>query len=323
MTIHDRIRTAIAPYAGENLTARRITELVLAQYPDTNPTSLCIAGHSDAPGPSNRGWCCQATDAQLLKMVERGLYKVLGSREKARTASLGRGASFRQALRAPRPISPPTAMSDPLAGFDWPTLYRRYEESCRGLDPYSEHLREMDPRPTSDRELYQYLVENAAPERRSRLTVGWLEAMLYWKLYSQPAAVSNIKGWLRGFPVERLRQFSAKIPQTIPRDGTKVVDLVKLLDYYRLPGMASTTALPVRTTFLHMFYPNVIPIFDKMVLKAVGAWSDGANQDIGVFREYVPHAWSLADRHAQQLVGFSETPLRLADMALWVSRGRS
>lgn len=67
-------------------------------------------------------------------------------------------------------------------------------------------------------------------------------------------------------------------------------------------------------------YPNVVPIFDKMVLKAVGAWHDGANQNIGVLRQYIPHAWSLADKHTQQLAGFKESPVRLVDMALWVKR---
>jgi hypothetical protein len=58
-----------------------------------------------------------------------------------------------------------------------------------------------------------------------------------------------------------------------------------------------------------------------MVLKAVGAWSEGANHDISVLRQYLPHAWALADKHTQQLSSFKESPVRLVDMALWVKRG--
>jgi hypothetical protein len=41
---------------------------------------------------------------------------------------------------------------------------------------------------------------------------------------------------------------------------------------------------------------NIVPIFDQVVLKAVGAWRAGANQDISVLRHYIPHAWALADK---------------------------
>lgn len=44
------------------------------------------------------------------------------------------------------------------------------------------------------------------------------------------------------------------------------------------------------------------------------------SQNIGVLRQYIPHAWSLADKHTQQLAGFKESPVRLVDMALWVKR---
>lgn len=73
-----------------------------------------------------------------------------------------------------------------------------------------------------------------------------------------------------------------------------------------------------------MRYPHVVPIFDRMVLQAVGVNDNKANQSEGVFRRYLPHAWGLADRHgkhAQERFQFQETPLRLVDMALWVKRG--
>jgi hypothetical protein len=217
---------------------------------------------------------------------------------------------------APQSIS----MSDPLAGFGWTTLLARYDAAAfRGYDTKSEHLRGWRLT-TNDRDLYYQLVTKAATETRPQLGADWYEALLYWKLYSQPAAVSNITAWLKGFAPERLRQFLAKIPKTIPRKVSDVVELVELAGKYQFPGMKSSTALPVRTTFLHILYPDVIPIFDKMVLKAVGAWRKGANQDTNVLRQYIPHAWALADKHTQQLSGFKESPVRLVDMALWFMR---
>jgi|ERR1700675_3443950 len=46
--------------------------------------------------------------------------------------------------------------------------------------------------------------------------------------------------------------------------------------------MKTSTSLPVRTTLLHVLYPDTVPIFDQMVLKAVGSWYATANQDIAV-----------------------------------------
>lgn len=153
-----------------------------------------------------------------------------------------------------------------------------------------------------------------------RLTADWYKALLYWKLYSQPAAVSNMRGWLQSFDADRLYKFAAVLPKSLSRNVQDVVSLVELIGSYQLPGMKTSTALPVRTTILHFIYPNVVPIFDQMVLKAVAAWNPGANQDAAVLRRYIPHARELADRHAQGQPNLEETPVRLVDMALWVTR---
>jgi hypothetical protein len=144
--------------------------------------------------------------------------------------------------------------------------------------------------------------------------------LLYWKLYSQFTSDSNITEWLRGFTSAHLDQFLEEIPVTISRNVSDILNLVEVIGRHQLPGMKSNTALPVRTTFLHILYPNIVPIFDQMVLKAVRAWHDRANQDINVLRHYLPHAWALADKHTQRLSGFKESPVRLVDMALWVKR---
>lgn len=85
-------------------------------------------------------------------------------------------------------------------------------------------------------------------------------------------------------------------------------------------GTKSRATLPVRTTFLHFFYPAVVPIFDKMVLQAVGMWSEGANTRVDVLRDYLAVALDLASAYESKFRWLEETPLRLVDMALWVVR---
>jgi hypothetical protein len=150
--------------------------------------------------------------------------------------------------------------------------------------------------------------------------------MLYWKLYSQPVATSNIGRWLstaaiRESLVERLQQLVSGLPQTLGRDAGGIVNRVTGLGHLELPGAASESALPVRSTLLHFLYPSTVPIFDKQVLLAIGVTKKGANKDPETLREYIPFAWRLADCHATGRPGFTETPLRLTDMALWITRG--
>ena len=219
-------------------------------------------------------------------------------------------------------------MSDPLGGFHWQSLYKRYDALCSRFNPRSGHLATVHPTPAKDRLLYYHLVRAASADvsgRRPALDLEWYEALLYWKLYSQPY-VRNISEWLPKDKASRLRnaaQFKnllAKMPRTIPRQFSAVASLLQIIDRYPLDGMKTETALPVRSTFLHFLYPTVVPIFDKMVLQAVGVTRKGSNQRVSVFRKYLRHASTLAGQHAGQLTGFKETPVRLTDMALWIIR---
>jgi hypothetical protein len=211
-------------------------------------------------------------------------------------------------------------MSDPLADFDWRTIYARYDAACRGFDPNSKHLRGSYAKIPSDRLLYYKLETTVALENRSQLDADWYEALLYWKLYSQRTLDSRIADWGRFLLPGDLQHFLAKLPTAIPREVQDIIGIIELLGKYQFPGMKSATALPVRTTLLHILYPNTVPIFDQMVLKAVGAWHKGANQKINVFANYIPYAWELADKYTNQLSGYKESPVRLVDMALWVKR---
>ena len=216
-------------------------------------------------------------------------------------------------------------MRDPLEGFDWATLYERYDAKCTRFRPDSEWLQAVRPHVSSDRALYCYLNGqlSSAVGLGWRMTVGNYMAMLYWKLYSQPAALANLGSWLA--PDQRVREspiltrLVAALPASLERNVELIQELVRTVGRFGVFGMKS--GLPVRTTFLHFLYPNIVPIFDQMVLKAVGAWHKGANQKLDALREYIPFAWQLADQHTRQLTGFPETPVRLVDMALWVVRG--
>ena len=215
---------------------------------------------------------------------------------------------------------------DPLFNFDWSTLYERYDQKCLSFRPDSEHLEGVNPRPASDRALYRHLlaVFQTSTSGTGAVNIQDYEAMLYWKLYSQPAPVSNVKSEFAGagrFQIrDGLDHLVARLPRSLPRDVPAVLDVLAEIDSVHVWGMKTPTALPVRTTFLHFFYPSVVPIFDKMVLQAVGLWSLGANSRRSVLMEYLPVAWHLANSYEPRLGGFVETPLRLIDMALWVVR---
>jgi hypothetical protein len=220
-------------------------------------------------------------------------------------------------------------MIDPLHAFDWSSLYAGYDSTCLRFDKTSIHLSAFGSRPpATDRELYYCLTKAFAPDRRATGDpIAMYEALLYWKLYSQPAARSNIGRWLRTNNASReiaerhLLKLFATLPQTLARQADTVISSIRQLDDFPIPGMRSSCALPVRTTLLHFMYPTVVPIFDKMVLKAVGVRERNANQKLAVLKEYLPFAWGLAEQHAPDLSQFpSESAIRVLDMALWVSR---
>lgn len=219
-------------------------------------------------------------------------------------------------------------MRDPLHAFDWSRLYERYDALCARFDPSAAQLKAFTPGPQSDRDLYYRLLNfvRTPSTGNPTLSIDLYEALLYWKLYSQPAAVSNLRRWfapkVRSAEADHLARLIEDLPGDLQRDETHVLSLVKQLGAYKLAGMKTATALSVRTTFLHFLFPDVVPIFDKMVLQAVGVRESKANQRMDVLRKYLPFAWKLADHHgAGHANQQRETPIRLIDMALWVVRG--
>ena len=300
-------------------------------YADTHYEPLMIAYSAAEVGKdpfieedTSRGRSLTLTPELRMRQRSRHKYMYIYVWPAASAGSFGSTSSF---VRTAPALQDAMRMSDPLAGFDWTKLYNRYDTKCSRFGPHSEHLKEVLPAPATDRSLYYHLVQAASTSisgPRSGLDVGWYKALLYWKLYSQ--RYEKIAGWLpndessRRRNTEQLRFLLAKMPATIPQQLPAITSLLNIIDTYGLPGMKTATALPVRSTFLHILYPTVVPIFDSMVLRAVGVTREGANQSIDVFCEYLPHAWALARKHTQRLTGFKETPVRLTDMALWIVR---
>lgn len=216
---------------------------------------------------------------------------------------------------------------DPLVAFNWATLHDRYDNKCRGYRADVEYLDTFEPRPPSDRALYYVLAKRLASERVSShgITLGCYEGMLYWKSYSNPQATlckkirqdKSIQGSLQS----ALSRLSRELPRDLPRNVDTILEVVRSLDEFRLYGMRSPDAFPVRTTFLHFIYPEAVPVFDKMTLRAIGIKEKNANRQEKYLRAYIPHAWYLAEKYSSFLRTYQqETPLRLIEMALWVTR---
>ncbi len=323
MNIYQMRHAILAKHVGERFTPAQLKVELLEKFPSVKPQSVNAPDcyYSDRKRAGSTCPECRKLGGFVVNrdgIVDMGA-SGFGNLSPIYVPTGNTRASVRPSaeIAAAEKIS----MSDPLVGFDWRTVYLRYDAACKGFKSRSKHLSGVIPSTATDRALYYWLVQTATLNdgKRPALDLPWYEALLYWKLYSSTPD-SSITNWLQGFAVERFRQLLAQMPEDATRNVADILTLVESIDKYPLPGMASSDALPVRTTFLHILYPNVVPIFDKMVLKAVGAWFEGANKNVAVLRQYLPHAWALADKYAQQLSGFEESPVRLIDMALWVKR---
>jgi hypothetical protein len=158
------------------------------------------------------------------------------------------------------------------------------------------------------------------------MSLNTYEYILYWKLYSTCGDKNNrdIHSKPQVIPklTSALPQFNG-FPPRIDQNKNAVSKLVTRALNLDLYGMK----LPVCTAVLHFLYPDVIPIFDKMVLMAVGYKSrqiknGKLNYSEGLYTQYVEHVWSLTKRYANQINAqkYKESSVRIVDMALWVTR---
>ena len=225
-------------------------------------------------------------------------------------------------------------MKNPIKkGFEWSSLYEWYDQKCHGFNPDNTSLHAIEPKPQNDRELYYALIERVRSELSTigHLRLGTYEAILYWKLYSQPAAVHNVCSKIRhDAELQKqiecgLERLATVIPLQISRKAQSVCELFKTIDKIcsEMHGLKNRCAIPARSTFLHFHFPDVIPIFDKQVLRAVGIEEKRANQSYRILYNYIPFAWEIAENSKfVPQEGWAETSLRLFDMALWVERGK-
>lgn len=178
-------------------------------------------------------------------------------------------------------------------------------------------------RTKSDREPYYRLVQefSKGPKKFGERAFKLYRALLYWKLYSQGTCDSTIAASLAQ-PKEPLLELVKELPTSLERKPHNVLDLIDLIREFSILGMKGRTSLPVQSTFSHFLFPCVVPLFDKMVLQAVGTADKRVNSKRSVLREYLPFAWGLASKYEKQIAAFPrESPLRVLDMALWVTRG--
>ena len=218
-----------------------------------------------------------------------------------------------------------------LQGFDWDTLYAQYDLTCKKYDPSVPYLYAFEERPPTDRQLYYALVGRVRSERSTEegLSIATYEAMMYWKLYSQPAATRNVcerihaDGDVKASIAEGLRSLHQVLPANLPRALSEVQKLYDDLEEpaRHLHGMKTSCSLAVRSTLLHFAYPDVIPLFDKQVLLAVGVSEKNANQNRRYLFKFMELAWALSASASLVPTNWQESPLRLLDMVFWVTRG--
>lgn len=217
-------------------------------------------------------------------------------------------------------------MKDPLENFNWDQLYYLYDKQCRGFNPNSPYLLKQNFKVDSDRELYYVLIKVVKEEFLSTgtLTFETYIGILYWKLYSQKISKVYENAYKeRGSTEISLQKLKCilSLVDLKDRNLNNIVKLMLRIGETGLYGIKLDTSLPVRSTLLHFLYPEWVPIFDKMVLKAVGITEKDANQKMEIFEEYLPFNWNLCEKYEDKIRNFKkETPIRVIDMALWVIR---
>ena len=224
-------------------------------------------------------------------------------------------------------------MKNPIStDFDWSSLYDRYDATCKCFNPDAPSLSTLTEKPKNDRYLYYSLIKRVHDERSANgnIGLGTYEAILYWKLYSQPAAVKNVCRRIHGdvsiqkIIQKALRDLLCQLPQKASQDILQIKQLYQLMEQGggTLFGIADSCALPARSTLLHFLYPNIVPIFDKQVLLAVGVTEKNANKKHDILFDYIQFAWDICKKPNIIPQDWLESPLRLLDMALWVIRGK-
>jgi hypothetical protein len=113
---------------------------------------------------------------------------------------------------------------------------------------------------------------------------------------------------------EKLIRILHEIPLSLDRNSSDVLDIAKWLGRFNLPGMASSGALPVRTTFLHFLYPSIVPIFEVLFEQSVDELSE-VNEiiELRVGRFPLPRGKKSASTDCPNTTIFDQMVLKAVD----------
>ena len=215
---------------------------------------------------------------------------------------------------------------DPLVGYDWINLYKNYEaKTLPTLNKFINCLKYLDfkPVPSDDRNLYYLILEKL---RHNTLTYEIYNAIVYWKMYSTSVSIS--KKYFEDESLKDKAQVSlCKFLNIVNennitnRDINKTIRLISWLkDDKNLFGVGYSVA----SAICHFLYPNIVPIVDRMVIQAIGnnrEVSKFALNDIESIKLYIEYNWHLSTKYHDCFKNiYSETPVRIIDMALWEKR---
>ncbi|MFA6605356.1 MAG: hypothetical protein WCS88_05235 [Patescibacteria group bacterium] len=223
-----------------------------------------------------------------------------------------------------------TNMIDPLDPFDFRAIYEQYD---RLAPRYNESIimLGLDPKKIkNDRALYYHLRNKFSVKQN--ISMDDYIHLLFWKLNT-----SGNSTWRKLLTEEDRKKREAtslnavirSLPDSLNKNVKEINNFLKRI-YFCLYGMRYETkdrakaAWPTRSTFLHFIYPDIIPIFDKMVLKAVDPdYEDGDNKKLDKFLQYIPHVWKLAQKYKDKIKNIPnlrDTDVRIIEMALWITR---
>ncbi len=233
---------------------------------------------------------------------------------------------------------------NPLGQFNWnANIIANDYDTHADIKRFKSNLHYLDeifdPLPETDRQLYSLLIDRVQNEfhNESLMELETYAGIVYWKLYSQPMALRRligpmlqsseawapeVEGDIRTMLI--YLQLENILPFEISKKAQTVIDLVTSFNYLpcTLRGMTSPAALPMRMTFLHFVYPDIVPLFDKMVLRALGVSRKNASNQIDCLYGCIDKLYSLEQQYLDEIVPISNTLdigyLRALDMALWV-----
>ena len=228
MTIHDKIAVAVKRFIGITLSTQQVQALVLAQYPDTNPTSIIPSDHSGPNPRSGRSYCnCSGKSSQIFARDEAG-YKV---RDSTGTVLRRESCSVVSApkQRARLDAHPPIVIDNAFLG-EWGPKYERTE---------------------NDEDDYQRLVAVVAKEMASMGTISKKTFLEIWKWKGAMRVIRHVK--IEDYGSLYARAFRRAASEPLERK------LAVLLESgVKLPGVEAATG----STIIHFIHPEMMPIID-------------------------------------------------------------